>query len=278
MGDALALSWAIGRLISRPAKQLAAAAEAVGEFELDAVPRIRDSRLREMGLAAEAFNGMIAGLKLFEAYAPRRLVWRLLRAGEEATASSDSRELTVQLTDIAGFTKLAETLSADEVASFLNSHFALLGHCVEVEDGTIDKYIGDALMAFCGAPELQADADARACRAALQISAVIERDNAERKTSGKPPVRVRIGIHKGPVVVGNIGFPGRINYTIVGDAVNVCQRLEALGRDVNSGRDVATLLSSDVVAALNGDFEVRHHGVCEVKGRAEPIDVFELLA
>ena len=274
---ALILSWVLGRLVSRPAKELAQAARAVGQFNLDAVPKIRDSRLKEMSLAGEAFNGMIVGLKLFEVYVPKRLVRRLMTLGDASAAQSDGRDLTVLFTDIAGYTKLSETLSSSQVADFLNTHFAILGGCVEAEEGTIDKYIGDALMAFWSAPEVQADAPARACRAALRIRAAIMQDNRERKAAGAPPVRVRIGIHKGPVVVGNIGFPGRVNYTIVGDSVNACQRLEALGKEVESDQDVTILVSREVVSAIGDTFELRHLGDRGVRGRAQPIDVFELL-
>jgi class 3 adenylate cyclase len=154
-------------------------------------------------------------------------VTRLIRAGDAGTIRPEARELTVMFTDIAGFTAMSETRPAPEVADFLNEHFALLGACVEAEGGTVDKFIGDALMAFWGAPETQTDTAPRACRAALAIARAVDADNARRTAAGRPAIRIRIGLHSGPVVVGNVGWPGRINYTIVGDTVNTCQRLEA---------------------------------------------------
>jgi class 3 adenylate cyclase len=119
-------------------------------------------------------------------------------------------------------------MPAAEIADFLNHHFALVAKCVEAEGGTVDKYIGDSVMAFWGAPEPQPDHTERACRAAIGVSIALKSDNMARKREGKPPVRVRIGVHTGEVVVGNIGAPGRINYTIVGDTVNAASRLEQL--------------------------------------------------
>ena len=112
-----------------------------------------------------AYNALIATLHWFETYVPRRLVKQLMAQGEQATALVE-REVTVLFTDIVDFTSLAERLSASDAATFLNDHFRLLAACVEAEGGTIDKYIGDSLMAFWGAPELQMDHSARACRAA----------------------------------------------------------------------------------------------------------------
>lgn len=272
----LGLSLVIGRLVARPARQLAAAADRVRRLELDSAPRVEDSLLREMSAAAAAFNAMTRALRLFAAYVPSRLVHRLVQLGPDTTVVPSLRPLTVMFTDITGFTTLSETLPADATARLLNEHFEILGRAVEAEAGTIDKYIGDALMAFWGAPEEQPDGAVRACRAALAIADQIAADNARRRAAGQPPIRVRIGIHSGPAVVGDIGFPGRINYTIVGDTVNACQRLEALARDFGDGRDVTVLLSADTVAALGTSFRLTPCGRNTVKGRDAPIEVFRL--
>jgi class 3 adenylate cyclase len=142
-------------------------------------------------------------------------------------------------------------MGAEETAAFLNRHFGLLALCIDAENGTIDKYIGDAIMAFWGAPDRMDDHAARAVRAARRIAETIAADNARRARKGLRPVRVRIGIHTGPAVVGNIGTPERVNYTIVGDTVNDAQRLEALGHKLDDGADVTVLLSA-VTASLAG--------------------------
>src|SRR5204863_7956215 len=118
---------------------------------------------------------------------------------------------------------------------------------------TVDKYIGDSVMAFWGAPAMQTDHAVRACRAAKAIAAILREDNERRAAKDLKPVRLRIGIHTGPAVVGNVGAPGRINYTLIGDTVNTAQRLEQLGKEVASDRDVIVLASAATAAKLPAD-------------------------
>jgi len=272
----LALALIIGRLVSRPARQLAAAAEYVRRLDLDSVPRVEETMLREVSAAAAAFNSMTSALRLFAAYVPRRLVERLMRLGPDAPVAPSLRPVTVMFTDITGFTRFSETLPADQTAQMLNTHFGMLGRAVEAEAGTIDKYIGDALMAFWGAPEAQPDGAERACRAARAIASEIARDNDRRRAAGDPPIRVRVGLHSGPAVVGDIGFPGRINYTLVGDTVNACQRIERLGHEIDDGRDVTILLSRDTAEQLGPGFRLTPCGPRMVRGRDAPIEIFRL--
>lgn len=272
----LVFALVIGRLVSRPARQLAAAAEYVRRLDLDATPRVDDSVLREMSAAAAAFNAMTGALRQFAAYVPDSLVRRLMELGPGHSVAPSLRPVTVMFTDIADFTALAEGLPADEIARLLNQHFGMLGRAVEAEDGTIDKYVGDALMAFWGAPEEQPDGAERACRAACAIAAEITADNRRRVAAGQPALWVRIGIHSGPAVVGDIGYPGRINYTVVGDTVNTCQRLETLARDFEGDGDVTILLSGDTAAALGPGFRLTPCGSRAVKGRGAPVEVYRL--
>ena len=168
-------------------------------------------------------------------------------------------------------------MPAAEVARFLNEHFALVDRCVELWEGTIDKYIGDSVMAFWGAPEEQVDHAARACRAALGIVAALCADNENRARRGCAPVRIRMGIHSGRALVGNIGAPSRINYTVVGDVVNVAERLEELARDVAGENEYACILvSGDTAGRLGAGFELVPVGRRVLRGRAEPLDAFRL--
>lgn len=281
---AIAAAVVLGRLVARPIRRLAGGAARVGALDLAHVEALPPSRIKELNEQARAFNTMLAGLRSFETYVPRTLVNRLIGRGETREVASAEHDLTVMFTDVAGFTSMAEGRPASEIAGFLNEHFAMLGACVEAESGTVDKFIGDALMAFWGAPEPQEDSAPRAYRAALAMARAIEADNAKRRAAGRDPVHVRIGIHTGPVVVGNIGWPGRINYTIVGDTVNTCQRLEALGKSIDRGQaaergQAATILLSGATAGhLDGGFELRRAGTFDVRGRAEALEVYELLA
>lgn len=272
---ALAAAYAIARYLSAPLYRLSAAAQQVRDLTLERVPQLPQSLFAEITDAAQAFNSMVVGLRWFETYVPRNLVHRLVRQGEDAVQSSVAREATVMFTDIVAFTRQSETMTAPQTADFLNQHFAMLSRCVEAEDGTIDKFIGDSLMAFWGAPEAQPDHAARACRAALAIRAAVTADNQARVREGGDPVCVRIGIHSGEVIVGNIGAPGRINYTIVGDTVNTANRLEQLGKEIDEDAVDTVILASAATTAAAG-VEARALGAHPIRGRQEEVEVFAL--
>ena len=267
----------LGRFLARPIRALASNTSLVGELDLEHVKRLPPSRIREIDDQSRAFNTMLASLRSFETYVPRSLVRRLIRDGEDQAVTSLERELSLLFTDVVGFTPFSERMAATDVAAFLNEHFGLLGRCVEAEGGTIDKFIGDALMAFWGAPEHQDNTAVRACRAALAMARAVTEDNELRRAKGLEPVRVRIGIHTGPVVVGNIGAPGRINYTVVGDTVNAAQRLEGLGKQLDQGDEVTILISNATAERLDDGFALEPAGSFAVKGKSEDIAVYRLL-
>jgi adenylate cyclase len=272
----LAVVW-LSRRIARPIRRLASGATLISELDLSHVEALPSSRVKELDEQARAFNSMLAGLRSFETYVPRTLVRQLVHRGATQEVVAAERELSVMFTDVVGFTSMSEGLPARDVAQFLNHHFEMLGSRVEAEGGTVDKFIGDALMAFWGAPEPQSDTAQRACRAALAIVQAIESDNDQRRTQGHDPIRIRIGLHTGPVVVGNVGWPGRINYTIVGDTVNTCQRLEAMGKEMDQGAAVTILISSATAAQLDDSFKIERAGTFSVRGRNEDLEVYRLL-
>ena len=266
-----------GRLIARPVKRVASQAVRVGALEFDQVDPLPGSRVTELNEQSLAFNRMLAGLVWLETYVPRSLVRRLLSMGQGEGVRSAERELTVLFTDIGGFTPIAEAMPAADVADLLNRHFALLGACIEAEEGTIDKFIGDSLMAFWGAPETQLDHTARACRAALAMARAMNDENRRRADGGLPPLRVRIGIHTGTMVVGNIGAPERMNYTVVGAPVNICRRLEQLGKEHEFDNSPVTIFISEATAEqLPPDLPVTPLGEYQLRGRREPITVYTL--
>ena len=274
---AILLALFIGRRLSRPVLRLSAVARLIGELRLDDIRDLPHSRVRELDEQSNAFNSMTGALRWFQAYVPRSLVHQLMREGDLASLASDRRNVTVMFSDIAGYSTISEGKSAAEVAELLNRHFGILTSAIEAEEGTVDKFIGDSVMAFWGAPEKQKNRAVRACRAALAIREGIAADNRERESRGEPPVRVRLGIHSGQATAGNIGPPSRVNYTVIGDDVNIAQRLEQLGKDVSPGAEVAIILSAATVADLDGLFEVEPVGEMEVKGRAAPVAVYRLV-
>ncbi len=265
----------LGRGLARPIRRLASAAEAVSAFDFSGAHRIGASPLREIDSAGRAWDSMLTALGWFETYVPKALVGRLLGEGAGSGLKAEEREVTVMFTDIAGFSHIAFGRSPVAVADFLNSHFTLIGREVDAAGGTIDKYIGDSVMAFWGAPLDDPDHALHACRAALAIAAAIERDNEQRRKEDRQRMRVRIGLHSGPVVVGNVGAPGRVNYTLIGDTVNAAQRLEQLGKDVANESDVIVLASAATVAKLPADIPRRALGELTLRGIGE-FEVYRL--
>ncbi len=274
----LVLTFLFGRWMTGKLRELANTAVSVKQFDFAGAPHVGRSRLRELDDTATAFNSMIDGLRWFESYAPRSLVRRLIRAGGERGVESIQREVTVMFTDIAGFTTLSETMGAAEVADFLNEHFALVDKVIDAEQGTVDKHLGDGVMAFWGAPETQDDHTERACRAALKIRDTVEAQNRDRAAFGLPKINVRIGIHCGAVTVGNIGAASRLSYTIVGDPVNTASRLCELAKQVvPDGRDVVILLGDAAASRVAPAFALLPFGTHVLRGRQADTEVFQLL-
>ncbi|MBT5050156.1 MAG: HAMP domain-containing protein [Rhodospirillaceae bacterium] len=273
----LAALW-FGRRMARPIGDLANAAASVQALQLDPPPMVQRSRLTELDNAANAFNSMIAGLKWFEVYVPRTLVRSLLTEGDDGATASAERDVSVLFTDIRSFTTRVESMEAADTADFLNDHFSLVAARVEEEGGTVDKYIGDSVMAFWGAPYPVADYALRACRAALKIRDAVAQANDAFASQGVPILKMGIGIHCGPVLAGNIGAPGRVNYTLVGDTVNLAQRLEQLTKPLALPDDQVTILvSKDVAEAVGGSVEIEALGTHKIRGREATIEVFRLI-
>lgn len=272
----LLIAWRLGRLIRRPLIAISGAANRLRNLDFDAPPLDR-TRLKELDDAAQAINAANAALHWFGNYVPRKLVSRLMREGEDAINISKRRNVTVVFTDLVGFTAMSEQMSAEETADILNDHFMLVTACIEAEGGIVDKFIGDAVMAVWGAIKRDDDHAAHACRAVMAICKAVAADNARRIMLGKPVLRMRIGIHSGPVVVGNIGAPGRINYTVVGDTVNTAQRLEQLGHDHQlETEQFIALASAETVTAAGLSPRPPLIGSLPVKGRAAQVEVYRL--
>jgi class 3 adenylate cyclase len=274
------LAALMGVRMARAIRRLGVAAATLERFEFEGGPVTR-SRLKEIDEAAEALEKARATLKWFGLYVPRRLVARLMEEGEESLVSK-RRTVTVMFTDIVGFTPQAEDMDERSTAELLNHHFALLGAVIEREHGVIDKYIGDSVMAVWGGIRKMPDHADAACRAALAITNVLREDNVARRAQGLEPIRLRVGLHSGPVVIGNIGAPERMNYTVVGDTVNVAQRLEQLGKEhMRADEEFIVLTSSDTLTALQDrealGVEPVFVGEQTVRGRIEPEKVYRLV-
>ena len=276
LGLSLIVAALMAGAIARPIRRAAKGATAIGNLDFDEVVPLAGSYFREINSLARSFNAMLDGLRAFGRYVPRTLVMRLVKEGRVG-AGTEERVLAMMFTDIVSFTSTCEKMSAAEVADFINQHLSLVAACIEREGGTIDKFIGDAVMAFWGAPGRIDNPAASACRAAVAIQRALAADNERRIPAGLKPVRIRIGVHMGPVVVGDIGAPNRINYTIVGDAVNATQRLESLGKTIDPDAEAVALVSEEIFAAAADGFQFIERGAHLVKGKQESLNVFQLI-
>jgi class 3 adenylate cyclase len=271
---ALGLAYWLGRSIARPMIILSHSGQRLARLDFTPL-EIKASRIREVQRAVEAQRAMRNGLQWLSNYIPRTLTPLLMRSGDELI--SRERDVVVLFTDIVGFSSIAEGRQAAKVAALLNRHFGLLGTIIDQEGGTIDKYIGDSVMAFWGAPLDQEDRADRSLRAAQRIAQKLHVDNQRRARKGLKALRIRIGIHKGPALVGNIGAPGRVNYTLVGDTVNVAQRLEQFGREIDDGTSDAIIVISEALAeALPLGAPLIDRGTHVFHGRTAAMRIFQV--
>ncbi len=189
----------------------------------------------------------------------------------EVRKSGELRETTIMFADIRGFTSMSESRSAKEVVDMLNEYFERMVRIVFEFEGTLDKFIGDEIMAIFGAPVAHEDDAHRAVRAALAMQRELRRFNEERTLRGDPPVHVGIGINTGEVVAGYIGSSRALEYTVIGDAVNTGSRLCSLAK---AGQ---ILISEQTLRQVEGDFEVEAMPPTPVKGKSLPLRSYRVL-
>lgn len=191
------------------------------------------------------------------------------------TLGGEKRPLSLLFSDLSGFTSISEDMDAEHLISLLNDYLNDMTQVVFDEKGYLDKYIGDAIMAFWNAPRDVPDHPDRAMRTAVlmqrRMAALNERWSTE--DDGRPPLKVRIGVHTGEVVVGNVGGEDRFDYSAIGDAVNLAARLEP----ANKTYDTLNMVSEDTLRAATGRYRVRELDTIAVKGKDEPVRVYELL-
>jgi adenylate cyclase len=264
--------------ISRPVGHLRDRMNDVGAGQLDVQARI--DGLDTFGELSSSFNHMVDGLKqrellkeTFGRYVTQQVADEIL-AGR-VRLGGERRTATVLFSDIRGFTTLSEQLTPEEVVAFLNEFLEMMVDCVLEHGGVLDKFIGDAVLAVFGVPVSRGsvEADARAAvacaRAMGERLAVL---NEARVAAGKAPIRIGIGVHTGELVAGNIGSPRRMQYTVIGDTVNVGSRLESLTKDHHR----RTLLSGATAGLVGDSVPLVALGTATVRGRQEPLALFGL--
>jgi len=216
-------------MLSRSISRIAAKTERIRDLDFSDRTRV-DSRITEIMRLSDSVERMREGLEVFGRYVSKNLVHQIMRSPETAGVGGRRREITVMFTDIEGFSRIAETMEPELLTSRLSRYFDALGSAILVNHGTIDKYIGDSIMAFWNAPEPDPDHVANACRAALQAAAAGRQLSEKWRQLGRPGFRTRFGLHTGLAVVGNVGAREHINYTLVGAVANQASRMEGLNK------------------------------------------------
>jgi adenylate cyclase len=210
----------------------------------------------------------------FEHYLDASVLEQMLAHPEKLKLGGEKKEMTVLFSDIRGFTSLSERLTPEGLVKLINAYLTPMTDVVFEQGGTLDKYIGDAVMAFWGAPVDQPDHALRACRAALRFLEKLAQLNAGWRAQGLPEVDIGVGISSGPMNVGNMGTHGRFNYTVMGDAVNLASRLEGTNKDYGT----RVLLSEGTWQLVRDQVVTRRLGAVRVKGKSQPVPIYELRA
>ena len=230
-------------------------------------------------LSIEAYRNLVVERKskfyrkAFSTYVPPQLVAEIIKDPARLKLGGEKRTITVLFSDIRGFTTLAERMPPDELVSMLNEYLTPMTEIVFKEEGTLDKYIGDAIMAIFNAPLELKDHPARACTVALNMARKVPELNKKWAKMGRPPIAIGVGLNTGEAVVGNMGAELRFDYTAIGDAVNLASRLE--GQTKTYGVDI--IASEHIYRACKDSFIFRDIDYIKVKGKEEASGVFHLM-
>jgi adenylate cyclase len=272
---ALAMALLLAREVTRPLYSLRASIDRVGQGDFSTAATANGSvEFTEM---AAAINAMAAGLReretvkrAFSGYISRQVLELITSKGELPALKGERRRITVLFCDIRGFTAMAEGMRPEEVVELLSEFF---GHMVDVilrNEGTIDKFLGDGMMVIFGAPADDSNQEEHAVRAALEMQRELERLAAAWEGQGRRSFKMGIGINSGPAVVGNIGSQEHMEYTAIGDTVNLAARLETASKDL--GAEI--VVSEHTQSAVRPLFQWRSLGEVAVKGRAETVRAY----
>ena len=260
------------RSVRRAQAQITAEAGKMNAFDFTPVAPV--APFRDVAAVLESLERAKTAMRAMSKYVPVDLVRRLYREKSEPVPGGTATELSLMFTDIEGFTSITETLPAAQLAAALERYLDALAPIIQRETrGTIDKYIGDAIMTFWNAPEPVPEHARMACRAALRCRAAGDALAATEAWRGLPPFKTRFGLHCGTALVGHFGATDRLNYTAIGDAVNLASRLEGLNKLYGT-----TIIASEAIATAAGEaFVFRLLDIVAVKGKQHAVRIYELL-
>ncbi|OGT52491.1 MAG: hypothetical protein A3E84_03175 [Gammaproteobacteria bacterium RIFCSPHIGHO2_12_FULL_42_13] len=266
----------VSKLVSRVIQSLNKITQEIKQikqFELEnSVPIV--SRITEISYIGEALYAMKQSLRSFQKYVPAALVRQLIKLGTAAEVGGEKKSMAFLFSDIRDFTTISERLNPSDLAKYICDYFDALSSIIIANRGTIDKYIGDAIMAFWGAPLPEADPCRQAAKSALECVRRLENLNEKWQLEGRPELFTRFGIHVGDAIVGNFGSSERLNYTAIGDVTNTASRLEG----INKIYGTQILVSDAVYRVIKEQFVLRLVDCVILKGKNEPSYIYELIA
>jgi class 3 adenylate cyclase len=230
------------------------------------------SNITEVNDMIEATDKVKTGLRSFAKYVPDKVVKQLITQGKDAKIGGEKEYVTILFSDIEGFTSISENNDVHEVVTSLNEYFDIYVKCLEESGATVDKFIGDAVMAFWNAPNKVENHEFVSVKTAMEIVKEIDNLNQKWKSEGKKFIfKTRIGINSGEVIVGNIGSTNRINYTVTGDPVNLASRLEAANKQYNT----KILVSESIYNKTNNLIDYYYIDTVKVKGKEVYVKVYQ---
>ena len=259
-------------VMSAPLEKLAFKVGKIQELGSEQLPPIA-SPIREISVLSKAIETLDVAVKSFSAFVPVGLVSQLLQTEQKLELGGHSRFLTIFFSDLEAFSTLSEEVPSQELLLRVSAYLELVTKTVNQENGTIDKFLGDGVMAFWGAPALLEDHAWRACVAALRIQRGMVALNERWQAEGLKPLGIRVGIHSDAVLVGNIGSKERMSYTVMGDGVNVAARLEGINKEFGT----RLCISHSVYKEAGERLCVRPIDDVTVKGRRAKIPIYELM-
>lgn len=261
------------RQISKSLGKLVAITSKIRDFDLSETPPII-THIQEISFLADAICSMRSGLRSFQKYVPADLVRILVHKGMGDNIGGSKKDITVFFSDIKSFTGIAEKIPPEELMLHLCDYFDAITTIIRDNSGTIDKYIGDAVMAFWNSPVADDQHCYHACLSALKFQEKLSLLNKRWREEGKAELPTRIGIHTGEAIVGNLGSSTRVNYTAIGDNVNLASRLENINRIYGT----KILVSESVVKAVESFFVFRVLDSIAVKGQKMHHRIYELVS
>ena len=261
----------IGSLLSRSLRSLAQETDRIQRFQPAVAPPVR-SMIREIDDLGHSVSTMRTLVETFSNFVPKRLVQQLVETGNAMTLGGARREVTVLFTDVVNFTGITENKDPAQVMLYTSRYFAAMSDAIMANKGTVDKFIGDAVMGIWNAPIEDEGHVANACTGVLACIKANRELNTEFEREGWPVYNTRFGLHVGDVVVGNIGSPDRMNYTVLGATVNLAARLEGL----NKSYGTSILVSAALKQRAGSRFSFRSVDRINPKGFAEAFEIYEL--